>query len=148
MPNETWSLLLKDKIFLDLYEVLLIYVTSVTQNWPVSEWQGQKAFLNLSSCSHCCQGISGLCLVSRRQARGAWNQPVSASPSSRSHPGLAFRGAGGASEACPSASAAHGQPLDGSTSQAAKHLVSLPHTGLLADFPSRKHFWGIFLSLP
>lgn len=151
MPNKTRSLLLKDNIILDLPAVLLICVTSVTQNWPVSEWQGQKAFLNLPSCFHRCQGISGLCLASRRQARGAWNQPqfpLPPLPVPLSYPGLAFWGPGGASEACPgpSASSAHGQPLDRSTSQAAKHLVSLPHTELLADFPSRKHFGGIFLS--
>ena len=80
MSNKTQHLLINTKlqnikIIVDLPEVLLVYFTSVPQIWSVSEWQGQKAFLNRPSCSRSCQSISGLCPEDKRQARGTWNQP-------------------------------------------------------------------------
>lgn len=110
-------------------KVLPVYFTSVTPNLGCEQMEGQKAFLNLSSCSHSCQSISGLCLErgekpEEHEINHSFHflffplpHPIKASISE----GLAevmmlFQ--------IPSANSEHGQPLEKSTFQAAMFSIT------------------------
>lgn len=115
------------------------------QIWSISEWQAQKAFLNLSSCSHSHQSISGLCLGYERQARGAWNQAVSASSSSLSPiPSKPLILSGWRSFWCLSRSPVPTLHRGRLSRGAPSTLPNIPchflSTKLSDDFPSRQHF--------
>lgn len=118
------------------------------QIWSVSEWQGQKAFLNLSSCSHSCQSISGLCLEYKRQARAAWNHSLCFLFFPLSHP-IKTSNSEWLRELLmpvqvPSANPAHGNLSRGAHSKLPNIHCHFLGTKLLDDFPSRQHLREFF----
>lgn len=131
------------KTILDLSEVMPAYLHLSPQIWSVREWQGQKGFINLSSCllllpEHlwAVPSVQEASQRSMKLAKGSASSSHYSQPQ-LSHQDLQFWVAGEASKACPSPSqpSLHmGQSLEQSTFQTEKHSMST------SSALSRQHF--------